>query len=91
MEHRNLTAEIINRRVQSESQARARFNTFLLLLREGITQQQERKAFKNMPKILKPPRFDPIISLLGIYPKEIRVVYNKIAALNNHLYNLKNF
>lgn len=44
-----------------------------------------------MPKILKPPRFDPIISLLGIYPKEIRVVYNKIAALNNHLYNLKNF
>lgn len=44
-----------------------------------------------MPKILKPPLFDPIISLSGIYPKEIKVVYNKIAAMKNHLYNLKNF
>jgi len=40
-----------------------------------------------MPKITKPPLFDPIISLSGIYPKEIRAVYNKISALNNHLYN----
>lgn len=59
----------------------------LFLLRQGIIWQQQRKAFKNMPKITKPPLFDPIISLSGIYPKEIRAVYNKIPALNNHLYN----
>ena len=32
----------------------------------------------------KSPLFDPIISLSGIYPKEIRAVYNKISALNTY-------